>query len=109
MLQSGQAFLQVCYVRVPVFTPVAAGAALQELHPHLQLAELKVLAFLPKVHAAAHRAILRAEGGGARHPQGVPKREQQRFIQKIANFREDTGDFLTPTDRNLQICFCIAI
>lgn len=69
MLQSGQTFLQVFYVRVSAF----AAAALQELHPHLQLAELKVLAFLPEVHATAHRTVLGAEGRGARHTQGVPE------------------------------------
>lgn len=82
MLQPGQTFLQVFYVRVSTVAAVAAGAALQELHPHLQLAELKVLAFPPKEHATAHRTVLGAEGRGARHTQGVPKRQQWRFIKK---------------------------
>lgn len=62
VLQLGQAPLQVSYVGVAVVAPGAAGAALQELHLHLQLAELKVPALLPQVHAAAHGTVLRAEG-----------------------------------------------
>lgn len=81
VLQLGQAPLQVSYVAVAVVAPVAAGAALQELHLHLQLAELKVPALLPQVHAAAHGTVLRAEGRRAGHPQRVPKRGHKTLIR----------------------------
>ena len=72
ILQLGQALLQALYVCVSIFTLATAGAALQEHHLHGQLVELKVLAFSPQIHASAHRAVLRAQGCGARHSQGVP-------------------------------------
>jgi len=52
--QPGQARLQALDVAVPVLALVAAGAALQELHLHGQLAELKVLALPPQEHAAPY-------------------------------------------------------
>lgn len=76
-LQFSQALLQALHVSVPVFALAAAGAALDELHLHGQLAELKVLAFFPQIHAAAHRAVLRAQGRGACHSQGVPTRNKR--------------------------------
>ena len=73
VLQLSQAFLQGLDVRLPLFTLATAGAALQELHLHGQLAELKVLALLSQIHAATtNGAILRAEDCRASHPQGVP-------------------------------------
>ncbi len=58
ILQFSQALLQAVDVRDPVFALAAAGAALQELHLHGQLAELEVLALFPQIHAAPDRAVL---------------------------------------------------
>lgn len=52
--QLSQTFLQVLQVCIPIFTLATTGAALQELHLQRQLAELKVFAFLPQIHAATN-------------------------------------------------------
>lgn len=59
--QFSQALLQAFNVRLSLFCLVAEGTALQELHPHRQLAELKVLAFSAQKHATANGAVLGAE------------------------------------------------
>lgn len=76
-LQFSQALLQTLNVCIPLFALVAAGAALQELNLQGQLAKLKVLAFFPQIHTAAHRAVLRAQSCRVRHPQGVPTRNKR--------------------------------
>lgn len=77
ILQFSQASHQALDVSVALFSLAAAGAALQELHLHGQLAELKVLAFFPQIQAAAYGAVLRAECCRASHSQGVPARKHE--------------------------------
>ena len=62
MLQFSQALLETVDVCVPFLAFGTTCTALQELHLHGQLIELKVLPLLPQVNATTNRTILRAQG-----------------------------------------------